>query len=438
MCDPLPDRIYARPRIIQLFWVWFTSNFNILAFGTGSAGPAFFGLGLKHSLVILLILMRIPSLLFSDQSSECEAWYNVDFLGDGWLVVNGIIGAQTIAAVSSKLDDTLGIVILGAISLVVTFCGYRVLHWFETYAWIPNLIAFPTLLGLGGRHLNPSTFISVSSPTASAMLSFASFVASNMISWSPSTPDYGVYHDANVSERKIFIWIYLGFFLSSHHPSAYISPPSHRQPWLMLGAIFAAAAPCVPDWQAGFEEGSNVGGLIVAVLAPAKGFGKFLAVMLALSTSGFSWSERHGFRSHFCPRASIHAGRCLDSDIYSLAIVGAKRFYSTLVDILSVIGYWSSIFTFIVLAEHFVFRRRWAAYDVAQWNKAAGLPTGIAAVLAFLCGFGIIVPCMKQTWYTGPIAHAGTGDIGIFTGGIVGVLVYIPLRAVERRLRPGR
>jgi hypothetical protein len=56
----------------------------------------------------------------------------------------------------------------------------------------------------------------------------------------------------------------------------------------MLGAVFAAAAPGVPDWQAGFEEGSNVGGLIVAVLAPAKGFGKFLAVMLALSTSGAS------------------------------------------------------------------------------------------------------------------------------------------------------
>lgn len=38
----------------------------------------------------------------------------------GFLVLNGIIGGQTIAAVSSKLDDTLGIVILGIISLVVS------------------------------------------------------------------------------------------------------------------------------------------------------------------------------------------------------------------------------------------------------------------------------------------------------------------------------
>ncbi|KAF8970417.1 hypothetical protein BDZ97DRAFT_92933 [Flammula alnicola] len=44
------------PRIYQLFWMWFSCNFNILAFGTGSAGPAFFGLGLKSSLLVLFIV----------------------------------------------------------------------------------------------------------------------------------------------------------------------------------------------------------------------------------------------------------------------------------------------------------------------------------------------------------------------------------------------
>jgi hypothetical protein len=53
---PIPLSKRTDPRIIQLFWVWFTCNFNILAFGTGSAGPAFFGLGIKDSLVILLIV----------------------------------------------------------------------------------------------------------------------------------------------------------------------------------------------------------------------------------------------------------------------------------------------------------------------------------------------------------------------------------------------
>ena len=53
----------------------------------------------------------------------------------------------------------------------------------------------------------------------------------------------------------------------------------------MIGAGFSAAAPGIPSWSTGFQEGNNVGGLLAAVLAPAGGFGKFLLVLLALSTS---------------------------------------------------------------------------------------------------------------------------------------------------------
>ena len=103
-----------------------------------------------------------------------------------------------------------------------------------------------------------------------------------------------------------------------------------------------------------------------------------------------------------------------------------------------VIGYWSSIFAAIVLCEHFVFRRTWEAYDVSRWDQAAHLPPGFAAVFAFCAAFGMVVPSMSQTWYTGPIARAGTGDIGIITGVCDAVLAYVPLRALERRMWPGR
>ena len=44
------------------------------------------------------------------------------------------------------------------------------------------------------------------------------------------------------------------------------------------------AAPTVPAWNAGYENG-NVGGLLEAMLRPAGGFGKFLTVLLALSVT---------------------------------------------------------------------------------------------------------------------------------------------------------
>lgn len=46
----------------------------------------------------------------------------------GFLILNVIVGGQTLAAVSDRLNDTLGIVIISVISLVVTFLGYRALH----------------------------------------------------------------------------------------------------------------------------------------------------------------------------------------------------------------------------------------------------------------------------------------------------------------------
>ena len=55
--------------------------------------------------------------------------------------------------------------------------------------------------------------------------------------------------------------------------------------WNMMGAAFAAAAPGVPSWSTGFQDGNDMGGLIAAVLAPAGGFGKFILVLLAVSTS---------------------------------------------------------------------------------------------------------------------------------------------------------
>ncbi|KAH9477487.1 Purine-cytosine permease FCY21 [Psilocybe cubensis] len=426
-------------RIYQMFWLWFSVNFNVLAFSTGSAGPAFFGLDLRNSLLILLVVDVMY--IFSISSSPCvetqrstlylrtcmvPAYFAVlgpklgmrgmvqsrfswglygaiipSFLNVvstlGFLILNCIIGGQIIAAVSTKLDDTLGIVIISLISLVVTFFGYRVMHWFENFAWVPSVITFPILLGLANKHLNPSTMPSLPTPPASSVLSFASFVASSVITWH------------------------------------------------MIGAAFASAAPGIPSWNEGYDNGNDLGGLLSAVLSPSGGFSKFLLVLIALGTSCAVAPTMYTFGTSFMAitPAFSHIPRfafaiVAEIILVPLAIIGAKKFYSTLVDILSVIGYWSTSFGAIVLIEHFVFRMSFESYDIERWDNAGLLPPGIAAVTAFLGSFGIIIPSMQQTWYTGPIAASGTGDIGVFTGAAVAVLLYTPLRAIERRLWPGR
>ena len=83
----------------------------------------------------------------------------------------------------------------------------------------------------------------------------------------------------------------------------------------------------------------------------------------------------------------------------------------------------------IVLAEHFIFRKgRFDMYDIEEWDQPRRLPMGFAAITAFLCAFGIIVPSMSQAFYEGPIAKMGMGDIGVYTGGAMALIIYCARR----------
>ncbi|TFK70128.1 cytosine-purine permease [Pluteus cervinus] len=449
---PVPIEERVDKRLYHMFFVWFSANFNILSFSTGSAGPVFFSLGVRDSVLVILVVSIItctipaccatfgPKLGMRSMVQSRFSWgyygaripsfLNV-FSLECWVILNLIVGGQTLAAVSDKLNATLGIVIIGIISLVVTFLGCKVIHRYESLVWIPNFIAFLIMLGIGGKHLQQSSYPVVPPAPASAILSFGGLMASSIISWCTITADYGVYHDARASSTRVFIYTYLAFVISNVSASA-------------IGAAFAATAPGVTAYENGFNGGDDIGGLVEAVLAPLGGFGKFLVVVLSLClpssiaptmyTCGTSFMTIH----EFFARVPRYMFAIVSTAIgIPLAIVGANTFFETLVDLVSVIGYWTASFGAIVLCEHFVFRRRdYSSYKVENWNKARLLPPGFAAVGAFLCSIVIIVPAMQQTWYTGPIAKAGTGDVGVLTGTFVAAISYAVLRPLEKKWWP--
>ena len=84
--------------------------------------------------------------------------------------------------------------------------------------------------------------------------------------------------------------------------------------------------------------------------------------------------------------------------------------------------------------EHLVFRKNDPdAYDAEVWNVPSRLPSGIAALGAGVLSFGLVIPCMDQAWFVGPIAKT-TGDIGFEVAFGVSALLYTLFRAVEIRL----
>ena len=88
-----------------------------------------------------------------------------------------------------------------------------------------------------------------------------------------------------------------------------------------------------------------------------------------------------------------------------------------------------------MLWEHLVIRRgRFDAYDLRFWNDPYKLTTGLPAIASIILACGLIVPCMDQVWFVGPIAeHAG--DIGFEVAFAVTSLCYVPLRYLELRYR---
>jgi purine-cytosine permease-like protein len=161
-----------------------------------------------------------------------------------------------------------------------------------------------------------------------------------------------------------------------------------------------------------------------------------------------------------------------------IAIVGAHRFYDTLVNFTGIIGYWASAFGAVVIVEHLYFRRNRfietmssgtspavphvdseanrrespstdpdveanpnlravpapaPAYDLTVWNTPSKLPPGIAALLASVLAFGLVIPSMDQVWFVGPFAQRIGGDIGFEMAFAATAVFYVPLRYFERR-----
>ncbi|KAI9063521.1 cytosine-purine permease [Trametes sanguinea] len=433
----------------KIFFLWLSFNFNILSFSAGTLGPVVFGLGLRDSCLVILFFNLLCSALPAYLTTwgpklglrqMCQARYSFGYYGviipsifnlcgmTGFCILNCILGGQTLSSISDgRLSWSVGIVVITLVSLFVSFCGYRVLNWYERLAWIPVLVVYLVALGVGGKHLsNPPP---AEPATAAAILSFAGTIAGFVITYSPLSSDFTIYFNPSVSSWKIFTYSYLGFNL----PIILIQ---------CLGAAVAVSAPLVPAWEEGYADG-NVGGLIEAMLRPTGGFGKFLTVLIALSVTANIAPTFYSFSLSF--QVFIPPFAVIPRYMFSLlatailipvSIVGAHKFYDTLTNFLGLIGYWASAFGAIVLVEHLLIRRGdFASYDLRYWKDPRRLPTGLAALGACALSCALIVPSIDQVWFVGPIA-ARTGDIGFELAFFSAGVFYIPLRYIELRFRP--
>lgn len=354
----------------------------------------------------------------------------------GWSAANAIVGAQLLNAVNPAVPGYAGILVIAFCTLFITFAGYKVVHLYEYWSWIPTFIVFLIVLGTfahSGDFVNLP--MGVGKSELGACLSFGSTVYGFATGWTSYAADYTVYQPKNRSRRLVFLATWLGL----------VTPLVFTE---CLGiAVMTATSLNGGDnkYKSGFHNSGN-GGLLGAVLEPLGGFGKFCLVILALSIIAnncpniYSVGLTLQVLSHYTQRVPRFIWVFLATCVYiAIAIPGYSHFETVLVNFMNLIAYWLSVYSGISIADHFIFRRGFSGYRPEQYDKPDKLPLGVAAALAF--GFGIagVVTGMSQLWWVGPIAkHAGAlpfgGDVGFELGFGFSFVSYCMLRPIEIRL----
>lgn len=102
----------------------------------------------------------------------------------GWSAVNVIVGAQLFNAVNHDMPGWAGIIVIAAATLVVTLFGYKIVHTYERFSWIPSFIIFLIILGVfahSGDFQNVA--MGVGKSEIGAALSFAASVFGFATGW---------------------------------------------------------------------------------------------------------------------------------------------------------------------------------------------------------------------------------------------------------------
>ncbi|KAI1906823.1 hypothetical protein LOZ65_006827 [Ophidiomyces ophidiicola] len=449
--EPIAVEDRTDKRVGNVFLLWFTMSCNLLPVVTGMVGTLSLKLSLRDaSLVIVFFnaLCTAPPAYLSILGPKTglrqmiQARYSfglyiasiVVLLNlatvSGFTIIDCVIGGQTLSALNSNVSVNVGIVTVAVLSLVISFFGYRVLHQYERYGWIPILAGIVIATGCGGRYL--SRQVEARPASAPAVLSFGGLIAGYLVPWAALSSDFCTYISPEGDDdgsKRIFTSVYLGLFVPT-------------VPLMVLGAAIGGAVPNVPAWAAAYATGS-VGGIFAAMLTgSAGGFGVFVTVLLAFSTLGNIAATIYAITLNFqillpvlarVPRALF--ALVFVALIIPVAVRAASSFVAALENFVGVIAYWSAAFFAIVAVEHVVFRRaHYESYDHAMWNDAAALPSGWSALAAAVLALALAVPCMSQNWFVGPVART-TGDIGFEVAMVASALLYGVLRGIEVKVK---
>ncbi len=404
-------------RIRDNFTMWLSANLVISTIALGAIANLAFGLGFWDSLAVIIIfnaLGALPVAFFSTLGPKLGlrqmtiTRFSFGWVGGiimalfnvaaciGWSTINVIIGGQLVAALTNgAIPSWAGVLVIAILTTLVSIYGYRYVHRYERYAWIPMAIIFAILLVVALPHMKIIPTPAFGAAEIAGFISFGGAIFGFAIGWSSYAADYSVNQPEDTPSSRVFWLTYLGLFI----------------PMVLLETLGMAFTSWIPK---------GGGDLLAAVASPLGTFGTVLVALLALSVVANNIPNDYslGLSMQVLGKAFMRVKRYVWTLIgavvyvaFALAILAlGGNFNETLDSFMLLVAYWLGPYSIILIIEHFVYRR--GHYNIDDWNTASRLPVGWAAIVSMVIGLIGAGLGFAQVFTVNGTTNPITGPIG--------------------------
>jgi len=435
-----PDERHGRTR--DLFSLWFGSNIMLLTVVTGALATSVYQLPFWLAVIAIVtgnLIGAIFMALHSAQGPRLGVPQMMQTRGQfgsygslivivlvvlmyiGFFASNLVLAGQSLNVLTSGISVDVGILLVGAVSVVVTIFGYDLIH---AYARVMTYLAGAALLltftWIVAVHGAGHGFGSFGHASFAGFLGTVTAAALWQIAYAPYVSDYSRYMPADTGARPAFWASYWGCSLGSILP-------------MILGALI------------GVNTADMVGGLHTETGAVASLVIVIFTVCIAMTNSMNIYGGAlsmiaigQTFKPSWLPGAVARA--VLTVVIYVAAVVPAivsqNDFLVNYSNFILLLMYVLVPWTAINLVDFYLVRH--GNYDVAQFFRGDGGIYGRfdwVSIGCYLIGIAIEVPFVNTTMFEGPVAK---GLNGVDISWIICLIVISPVYylAAKRLRRP--
>ncbi|WP_044874841.1 cytosine permease [Pseudomonas sp. LFM046] len=428
---------HGRPR--DLFTIWFGCNLILLTVITGALAVTVFKLPFFSALAALVLGNLVGGVfmaLHSAQGPQLGVPQMVQTRGQfgsfgsllvvalvvvmylGFFASNLVLGGQSLHGRFPIIDTNVGILLVGALSLVAASVGYRLIHAYtRVMTYLSGAVLLLAFVWLVFIHGLPADFLQRNETTLAGFLGTLSVAALWQLAYAPYVSDYSRYLPEATGSRSAFWSSYWGCCLGSLLP--------------MLLGVMVALSIDGDDVVGGLIEATGgLSALLVAVLsigiAATNAMNLYCGALSTITVGQTlvpSWSAGAGAR--------ILTSLILFGGSLALALLGQDDFMVNYTNFILLLLYVLVPWSAINLVDYYLVAH--GRYDLPSFFLRDGGIYGRCnwtAVNCYVLGILVQIPFMSTALYTGPVAEAmGGADISWIVGlGVISPVYYFACR----------